>query len=92
MSKIKKTLRFLFFFVLALIIIINAFILISGRTYLYKGIYLTYLSGVSGPTIYDLDKFPKRKVARAGDKSNGKNLHTTLLKHRFLILNRTMKN
>lgn len=68
MSKIKKTLRFLFFFVLALIIIINAFILISGRTYLYKGIYLTYLSGVSGPTIYDLDKFPKRKVARAGDK------------------------
>lgn len=63
-GKIKKSLRFLFFTLLALIIIANVFILLSGRTYLYKGIMSTYLSGVSGPTIYDLDKFAKRKVAK----------------------------
>lgn len=63
-SKLFKAFRALLYFILALIIVVNAFILLSGRTYLYKGIMLTYLSGVSGPTIYDLDKFPKRKVAK----------------------------
>lgn len=63
-GKIKKAFRFLLFTLLALIIIANVFILLSGRTYLYKGIMSTYLSGVSGPTIYDLDKFAKRKVAK----------------------------
>lgn len=63
-GKIGKAIRFLLYTLLALIIVANAFILLSGRTYLYKGIMSTYLSGVSGPTIYDLDKFPKRKVAK----------------------------
>lgn len=62
--KIGKAIRFLLYTLLALIIIVNAFILLSGRTYLYKGIVSTYLSGVSGPTIYDLNKFAKRKVAK----------------------------
>lgn len=64
LSKIFKALRALLYSVLALIIIVNAFILLSGRTYLYKGIMSTYLSGSSGPGIYDLDKFAKRKVAK----------------------------
>lgn len=63
-SKIGKLFRALLYTVLALLIIANAFILLSGRTYLYRGIMLTYLSGESGPTIYDLDKFPKRTVAK----------------------------
>lgn len=40
-----------------LLITVNLFILLSGRFYLYKGIYYTYLSGKTGPTIYDKDKF-----------------------------------
>jgi CubicO group peptidase (beta-lactamase class C family) len=65
-KRFLRLLRGIFYILIALLIIANAFILISGRTYLYKGIWMTYLSGYSGPTIYDLDKFPKRKVARFG--------------------------
>ncbi|MCO5258787.1 MAG: beta-lactamase family protein [Crocinitomicaceae bacterium] len=61
---LKKSLRFFVLLLLALLIVANAFILLSGRTYLYKGIYLTYLSGKTGPSIYDLDNFPKRMVAK----------------------------
>lgn len=63
-SKLFKAFRGMLYVILAVVILANAFILLSGRTYLYKGVMLTYLSGVSGPTIYDLDKFPKRKVAK----------------------------
>ncbi|MFY7990795.1 MAG: serine hydrolase domain-containing protein [Fluviicola sp.] len=45
-------------FLAILLITANLFILLSGRFYLYKGVYMTYLQGESGPTIYDLDKFP----------------------------------
>ena len=44
-------------FVLILFLSVNIFIVLSGRFYLYKGIYFTYLQGESSPTIYDLDKF-----------------------------------
>jgi len=44
-------------FVLILFLSVNIFILLSGRFYLYKGIYYTYLQGETSPTIYDLDKF-----------------------------------
>lgn len=54
---IKKTLKFLLFFIIGLIIIANLFILLSGRFYLYKGIANTYLKGRSGPSIYDKDVF-----------------------------------
>jgi CubicO group peptidase (beta-lactamase class C family) len=45
-------------FLAILLITANLFILLSGRFYLYKGIYMTYLQGENGPTIYDLNKFP----------------------------------
>jgi len=35
------------------------------RTYLYKGIAYTYLSGETGPTIYDLDKFPSARIKKS---------------------------
>src|SRR5690606_2592299 len=59
-----KGLKVLGFVFLALFILINGFILLSGRTYLYKGIYLTYLSGKTGPSIYDLNNFPTRLVKK----------------------------
>jgi len=56
-SKLRKVLRGFLWFFAALIVSVNIFILLSGRFYLYKGIYSTYLSGESSPTIYDKDKF-----------------------------------
>jgi CubicO group peptidase (beta-lactamase class C family) len=54
----RKVLKGFFVFILALLLLVNLFILLSGRTYLYKGIANTYLIGKSGPDIYDLDVFP----------------------------------
>lgn len=65
----KKLLRFTLFTLLAIVILVNLFILLSGRTYLYKGIASTYLIGESGPGIYDLDKFASRKVAKGKETS-----------------------
>jgi len=62
---IKWGLKTSLYVLIALLIIANGFILLSGRTYLYKGVWLTYLSGNTGPTIYDLDKFPYRKVNKS---------------------------
>lgn len=61
-SLLKKTTKFFIFTILGLFIIVNLFILLTGRTYLYKGIMSTYLVGKSSPTIYDLDVFPYRTV------------------------------
>lgn len=52
-----KWLKRIGWFVLILFLSVNIFILLSGRFYLYKGIYYTYLQGETSPTIYDLDKF-----------------------------------
>jgi len=70
---IKKTSKFFLYSLLGLIILANLFILLSGRTYLYKGIASTYLRGESGPSIYDLDKFPYRTVTK-GTKANAWNI------------------
>lgn len=69
---IKKTFRFLGLFLLALFITANLFILLSGRFYLYKGISYTYLSGKTGPTIYDLDVFYNSEIEKASSKSEWK--------------------
>ncbi len=52
--RIIKSFLFLF---LAVFILLNLFIILSGRFYLYKGITNTYLKGQSGPGIYELDLF-----------------------------------
>lgn len=56
-SRIRRIFRGILWFLLAIIVSLNLFILLSGRFYLYKGIYFTYLSGETSPTIYDKDKF-----------------------------------
>jgi CubicO group peptidase (beta-lactamase class C family) len=60
--KIFRTTVIALFFI---IIAANLFILISGRTYLYKGLKETYLKGKSGPQIYDSIVFPTRKAEKA---------------------------
>lgn len=62
---LKKSLRFLGFFLLAIFITANLFILLSGRFYLYKGISYTYLSGKTGPTIYDLPVFEHSTIKKS---------------------------
>lgn len=54
---LKKTGKILLYTFIALFISVNAFILLSGRLYIYKGIANTYLVGKGGPSIYDLDVF-----------------------------------
>ncbi len=54
---VKKAIRFFLYTVLALLIIINLFIILSGKFYIYKGIRHTYLAGQMGPSIYELDIF-----------------------------------
>jgi CubicO group peptidase (beta-lactamase class C family) len=54
---LKKTGKILLYTFIVAFLSINAFILLSGRLYMYKGLVNTYLVGKSGPTIYDLDVF-----------------------------------
>jgi CubicO group peptidase (beta-lactamase class C family) len=63
---LKKILKFLGVFILVVLVIANAYILISGRTYLYKGIANTYLKGEKGPTIQEYQIFDNR-IIKAGN-------------------------
>lgn len=62
-NTLLKWLKRFGWFVLALFVTLNLFVVLSGRFYLYKGVYFTYLQGESSPTIYDLDKFHNATVA-----------------------------
>lgn len=62
---IGKLIKAFFVFLLAIVILVNLFILLSGRTYLYKGIANTYLIGKTGPDIYDLDVFAFAKLKKS---------------------------
>ena len=75
-----KVLKYFAFTVIALIITVNLFIILSGRFYLYKGVANTYLVGKSGPTIYDLDVFPHSTV-EAGEDVAQIPLHTDFNKY-----------
>lgn len=71
-----KVLRSLSYFLLAIIILLNLFIVLSGRFYLYKGIANTYLVGKTGPGIYDLEVFPHSSIAK-GNTIPWKELNST---------------
>ncbi len=47
---------------LIILVILNLAIIISGRTYLYKGIANTYLKGRSGPNAFEYAIFDNREV------------------------------
>lgn len=65
---LRKTGKILLYTFIALFLTVNAFILLSGRLYLYKGIANTYLVGKSGPTIYDKDVFYSSTIKASGKK------------------------
>ncbi len=77
---IVKVLRYVVFTLIALIITVNLFIVLSGRFYLYKGVANTYLVGKTGPTIYDLDVFAYSTL-EAGKKASQMPEHITYNKH-----------
>ena len=62
-SKTKRFLYFLLFF----LIFLNGIIILSGKSYLYKGVKETYLKGRKGPGIYDSLVFPSRTVVAKTD-------------------------
>lgn len=64
-KKLLKALRIFAYFLLFIFISLNLFVILSGRTYLYKGIANTYLKGKSGPGIYDLDIFAHSTIPKA---------------------------
>jgi CubicO group peptidase (beta-lactamase class C family) len=60
---------------LIIFVMLNIAILVSGRSYLYKGIWNTYLKGRSGPSITEYDIFDNREVKAGTEQkwSNAKN-------------------
>jgi len=56
-SRLRRLIRGFIWFLVIIIVSLNLFIVLSGRFYLYKGVYYTYLSGETSPTIYDKDIF-----------------------------------
>lgn len=64
MKTVLKILKYVGLVVLALFIIANLVILLSGRTYIYKGIASTYLRGIPRPSIYDHTIFNNRIVPK----------------------------
>ena len=81
---LKKVGKYLLITFIGLFITINAFILLSGRLYLYKGIANTYLVGKSKPTIYDLDVFEYSTI-KASSKTKWK-------KHKDFIKNHSLSS
>ncbi|HEY0029382.1 MAG TPA: serine hydrolase [Bacteroidia bacterium] len=59
MKRLKKIGKW----ILIILVILNLAILVSGKTYLYKGVANTYLKGRSGPSIEDYKIFDNREVA-----------------------------
>ncbi len=64
---IKKTLKYLIYVIITLVVLVNVFILLTGRYYLYSGIAKTYLRGKTGPSIYDLGLFPVSKLQKSSE-------------------------
>jgi CubicO group peptidase (beta-lactamase class C family) len=58
MKILKKTGRWL----LIILVILNIAIIVSGKTYIYKGVANTYLKGRSGPGIEEYKIFDNREV------------------------------
>lgn len=62
MKRLKKIFKWL----LIILAVINIAIIATGKTYLYKGIWNTYLKGRSGPSVDEYEIFANREV-RAGN-------------------------
>lgn len=63
----KRIFLFLVKSLLVIILLFNLIILFSGRWYLYKAIYNTYLQGRSGPNALEFRIFENRKIPAASN-------------------------
>lgn len=73
---------------LIILVILNLAIIVSGRTYLYKGIANTYLKGRSGPSITEYEIFDNREVKAGAEQKwhhagnyNSQKIPDTLVHH-----------
>ena len=64
----KKFFKRFFRIVLLLLLVVNGYIIFSGRTYIYKGLANTYLVGETHPQIDEHDIFINAKVTTANPK------------------------
>jgi len=83
-----KTLKKIGKWFLIILVILNVAILVSGKTYIYKGIANTYLKGRSGPGIDEYGIFDNREVKAGTEQKwhssknyNGKTIPTELEPH-----------
>ena len=67
---IKKTVKYSIYIIITIVVLVNVFILLTGRYYLYSGIAKTYLRGKTGPGIYDLELFPASKLQKSSQPYN----------------------
>lgn len=58
----KKFFKRFGLFLLVILLAANLFILFSGRTYLYKGVWNTYLKGRKGPSPFEYKIFENREI------------------------------
>lgn len=65
MKLFKKISKRFFQFLALILILANLFIILSGRFYLYKGVFNTYFKGRTGPSIYDKDIFAFSTIDKA---------------------------
>lgn len=62
MNKVLRLLKLLVGIVVYLFCIANILIMLSGKFYIYSGVYHTYLKGRTGPFLYDLKENPAKVV------------------------------
>ena len=62
---VKKFFKYTAYILVTIILMVNLFIVLSGRYYLYSGIAKTYLIGETGPGIYDLDVFSVNPIPKS---------------------------
>src|SRR3990172_800573 len=81
-----KTLKQILWGILGLLVIANLAIIVSGRTYLYKGIANTYLKGRSGASIDEYIIFHNKEVETGEyqEWSLGKDYNTQTIPDNYL--------
>lgn len=82
----RKFFRRLGIGILGVLLVANLFILISGRTYLYKGIWYTYFHGRTGPSVNEYPIFANHRLKTGttqawmqSNKLNAKSIPNELL-------------
>jgi CubicO group peptidase (beta-lactamase class C family) len=81
MTRLKKFLRAFLKWFLIVFAVLNLLIIVTGHSYLYKGVWNTYLKGRSGPAVDEMHIFDNREVktAVAQPWPNGSNYNKTAI-------------